>query len=176
MPSNTTKPKRNSSSTNLTKALLVIYLVILCWILLLKLGVQFSYMSTRSVNLIPFSGGIDKVEMILNVLIFIPAGIYAGVIFKTCTRVQWICSFFLLSLVFEAMQFIFRIGSFDATDIITNTLGGVIGIGILSAIEKLFNNSVRAYQFINIIAATGTVLFIALLVLLKLNMLPVLYQ
>ena len=78
--------------------------------------------------------------------------------------------------MFEVLQFILRIGAFDTTDIITNTLGGIIGLMIFGAIEKVFNNSVKTQKFINIIAAIGTVLMILLLLLLKMNMLPVRYQ
>ena len=78
--------------------------------------------------------------------------------------------------MFEVLQFTFSIGAFDITDIITNVLGGIIGSLIFEAIEKLFNNSVRTQKFITIIAAIGTALMISLLLLLKLNMLPIRYQ
>jgi glycopeptide antibiotics resistance protein len=68
--------KKNNSKVNnvtnkVTTALFMIYLVALNWILLFKLGVQFSYMKSRGVNLIPFSkplivnGKIDPGEIIL---------------------------------------------------------------------------------------------------------------
>lgn len=135
-------------------------------------------MEKRDVNLIPFfsKGKIDLSEIILNVIIFIPAGSYAGVLFKRWSFVKKVFLFFLVSLVFEMLQFIFKIGAFDVTDIITNTIGGIIGVIIFKAIEKLFNNSSRTQKFINIIAATATVLMILLLILLKMNMLPVRYQ
>ena len=84
--------------------------------------------------------------------------------------------FFLLSLVFEMLEFFFKIGAFDITDIITNTIGGIIGLLMFTAIEKLVNNSRKTQKIINIIAAIATVLMILLLVLLKMNMLPVRYQ
>ena len=171
----------NNLANKVTKALLIIYLVALCWILLFKLGVRFSYMENRSVNLIPFrdffiNGKIDVAETILNVVIFIPLGIYAGVLFKRWSFGKKVFFFFLISLVFEAIEFIFKIGAFDVTDIVTNTIGGIIGLMMFKAIEKLVNNSVKAQKFINIIAAIATVLMILLLVLLKMNMLPVRYQ
>jgi glycopeptide antibiotics resistance protein len=132
-------------------------------------------MGDRNVNLIPF-GKIDVSEIILNVVIFVPLGIYAGVLFKRWGFVKKVLFFFSISLMFEGLQFIFKIGAFDITDIITNVLGGIIGSLIFEAIEKLFNNSVRSQKFITIIAAIGTVLIISLLLLLKLNMLPVRYQ
>ena len=174
--------KDRNSSNKLTKTLFIIYSIALFWILLFKLGVRFSYMGTSSVNLIPFSEfflsnvKIDRAEIILNVVIFLPLGIYAGVLFKKWTWGQKLFFFFLISLMFEELQFIFRIGAFDITDIITNILGGIIGLLIFEAVEKLFNNSVKAQKFINIIAVMGTAIMISLLLLLKLNMLPIRYQ
>ena len=170
------------TANRLTNVLFILYLVGLLWILVLKLGVQFSYMGTRSVNLIPFSepsilnGKIDFSEMILNTVIFIPLGIYAGILFKKWMFGKKLFFFFLISLIVEGLQFILAVGAFDTTDIITNTAGGVIGFMIFKAIEKAFNNDVRTQKFINIIAATGTVSMILLLLLLKMGMLPVRYQ
>src|SRR5436190_23256254 len=131
--------KDSNSANKVTKALLIIYIVTLFWILLFKLGVRFSYMEKRSVNLIPFfsNGKIDLSEIILNVVIFVPLGIYAGVLFKRSSFGKKLFFFFLISLVFESLQFFFRIGAFDVTDIITNTIGGIIGLLIFKAIEKL---------------------------------------
>ena len=82
----------------------------------------------------------------------------------------------MTSLIVEVLQFILRVGAFDITDTITNTLGGIIGLMIFKAIEKVLKNSVRAQKFINIIAATGTVLMILFLLLLKTNNLWIKYQ
>ena len=160
-----------------TIALFIIYLIALYWILLLKLGVQFSYMANRKLNLIPFKGtSILNGENILNVVIFIPLGIYAGVLFKGLSTGIKLLLFFIVSLIIEGVQYLFRLGAFDVTDIITNTSGGVIGFIIFKGIEKAFNNHVKAQQIINVVAMIGTVLMISLLVLLKMNMLPVRYQ
>ena len=169
--------KDNNSTNKLTVVLFAIYLLALFWILLFKLGVQFTYMGNRSVNLIPFSDGkIDVREIILNVVICVPLGIYAGVLFKRRTFGTKLLFFLLISSMFEVLQFILRVGAFDITDVVTNTLGGIGGLMILKAIEKLFKNSAKAQKFINIIAAIGTVLMISLLLLLKMNKLPVRYQ
>ena len=173
--------KKDNRTNKLTTVLFIIYLIALFWILLLKLGVQFSYMANRRVNLIPFKdafsrGRIDFSEIILNVLIFVPLGMYAGVLFKRWNFGKKLFFFFLTSLMFELLEFVFRIGAFDVTDIITNTSGGITGLMIFVAIEKIFNNSVKAHKFINIIATIATVLIVSLLLLLKMNMLPVRYQ
>ena len=170
-------PKVSTVSNRLTTALFIIYLIAISWILLFKLGVRFSYMEKRSVSLIPFSETlIVNSENILNVVVFIPLGVYAGILFVRWIFGKTLLFFFLLSSIVEGLQYILRVGAFDVTDIITNTSGGIIGLILYNAIEKAVNNSVKAQQFINIIAAAGTVLMILLLGLLKMNMLPVRYQ
>jgi len=71
----------NTSANKLTSTLFIIYLIVLFWILLFKFGVRFTYIENREVNLVPFKSGsnVDKAETILNVMIFIPLGIYAGI-------------------------------------------------------------------------------------------------
>ena len=168
--------KINNATNRLTTVLFIVYLIALYWILLLKLGVRFSYMGDRRANLIPFSAPFLTSENILNVVIFVPLGIYTGVLFERWVFENKLLFFFLLSLLVEGLQYILRIGAFDVTDIITNTLGGIIGLMIFKAIEKAFRNNVKAQKFINKIAATGTLLMILFLVLLKINMLPLRYQ
>jgi glycopeptide antibiotics resistance protein len=181
------KTWRNNSkvynvTNRLTTVLFITYSIALCWILLFKLGARFSYMGSRSINVIPFSeplvinGKIDVGEIILNVVIFVPLGIYAGILFERWIFGKKLLFLFLISLLVEGLQFILAVGAFDITDIITNTLGGMIGLMTVKVIEKAFNNSVKAQKFINIIAAIGTVLLISFLVLLKMNMLPIRYQ
>src|SRR5688572_15762711 len=96
--------KDNDKANKLTNTLFIVYILALFWILLLKLGVRFSYMENRSVNLIPFgeplmsNGKTDLGEIILNVVIFVPLGIYAGIIFKRWTLANKLFLFFLVSL------------------------------------------------------------------------------
>lgn len=184
---NTQKSRSNSSGVNnganrLTIALVIIYFIALCWILLFKLGVQFSYMENRSVNLIPFreplflNGKMAAGETIMNIVIFVPLGIYAGLLFERLTFGKKLFFTFLISLAVEGLQYILAIGAFDVTDIINNTLGGLIGLLVFKGIQKLFHNNFKAQKFINLIAAIGTAVMILLLLLLKLNMLPLRYQ
>jgi glycopeptide antibiotics resistance protein len=56
------------------------------------------------------------------------------------------------------------VGASDITDVISNTLGGITGLLIYKAVEKI--PGVKIQKFINIIAAAGTVLMILLLSLL----------
>ena len=142
--------KEINKKDKLTYVLFVVYLIGLIWILLFKLGVHFSYMgNSRSINLIPFSeplilnGKIDFGEIIMNVLIFIPLGIYAGILFKRWIIGKQFFLFFLISLIIEGFQFVLGIGAFDITDIINNTLGGIIGLMIYIGIEKVLKIELR---------------------------------
>ena len=168
--------KVDNGMNRLTTVLFIIYLIALYWILLLKLGVRFSYMGERRTNLVPFSGLFLTSENILNIVIFIPLGIYAGSLFEKWLFGKKLFFVFFLSLLVEGIQYILGVGAFDITDIVTNTSGGMIGLMIFKGIEKAFSDHAKAQRFINIIAAPGTALMILLLVLLKMNMLPVRYQ
>ena len=173
----------DSKTNKLTYVLFTIYLIALSWILLFKLGVHFSNMgNSRSINLIPFreflilNGKIDFAEMIMNVVIFVPLGIYAGIVFKRWLTGKQLFLFFLISLIIEGIQLILALGVFDITDIINNTLGGIIGLMIYKGIEKVFKNSGKAQKFINLLATIGTFLMILFLFLLKTNNLGIRYQ
>ena len=167
----------------LSIALFVIYLGALIWILLFKMGVHFSYIgSGRSINFIPFSqpvilnGKNDVGESIMNVLIFVPLGMYAGILFQRWLIGKKILLFFLVSFLVEASQYITGLGAADITDVITNTLGGTIGLMIYTGIEKAFNSSVKAQKFINVLATIGTIVMISFLYLLRTNRLWIRYR
>lgn len=169
---------RNPNMTvryKLTRVLFIIYLLLLCWILLFKLGVRFSYMEQRKVNLVPFAA-VDTTESILNILVFIPLGIYAGILFMQWNFLQKLLFFISCSVALEVLQFVFAIGAFDSTDIITNSIGATTGWIIYKLITMAFSNHDKAHKFINVVMAAGTLLLITLLILLKLQMLPIRYQ
>ena len=174
--------KEENDSTKLTILLFGIYLAAIMWILIFKLGVRFSYMEYRQVNLIPFvdyfskTHRLDLPEVISNVFIFIPLGVYAAILFKKWFLKSSIFFFFLTSLLVESIQLVFKIGAFDITDIITNTFGGIIGWMLLKGISGVFNSELKAQKIINVVASICTVLMIVFLFLLKTNQLGIRYQ
>lgn len=174
-PSSQQKLDKANIANKLTVALFVIYLAILCWILLLKLGVRFSYMHERSFNLIPFSKA-HIGEMVLNVLAFVPLGLYTAMLFVRWhwSKISLFCCGF--SVLIESIQFALAIGAFDITDIITNTIGGLIGLALFYAMEKAFGNRGKAQRLINVLATIATATLVLFLFLLKMNLLPIRYQ
>jgi glycopeptide antibiotics resistance protein len=170
------------TNKKITLSLLLVYIIALIWILLFKMGVRFSYMGNRELNLIPFreyvlyDGKIDRAGTILNVLIFIPLGIYIAILKTNWSIATKIFTCFLCSFAIESLQYLLAIGAFDITDVITNTSGGIIGLAIYYMLRKLLNSNHKAHKLINVLAGAGTLFMIVLLLLLKMNMLPVRYQ
>lgn len=163
-------------STQSTSALFAIYLIALFWIIVLKFNIPFSYMGgQRSINLIPFNeplilnGKADFGELILNVLIFVPLGLYAGILFEKWNFAKKVGLFSSISLLLEVSQYMLGIGAFDITDIINNTFGGVIGLLIYKGIEKTFKNRLKAQTFVNILALAGTIFIFSFLLFLKIS-------
>lgn len=165
-----------------TVMLLVVYVLVILWIMLFKLGVRFSYMDQRTVNLRPFRGlytaGERLVwsELILNVLVFIPLGLYVGALYRHWKFRNRLLLILGASLLLEGLQFMMAIGAFDITDVITNTTGGMTGLIGFMLLDKIFRDPLRAQRVVNVIAAMGTILVVVLLAMLKLNMLPIRYQ
>ena len=165
-----------NTATLLTYILFITYLLGLCWIIVFKMNVPIAHKGhIQSVNFIPFkrplilNGKVGVSEMIMNVLIFIPLGVYTGALYKRWHFIKQCLFFFLISSACEVSQYVLRIGYADITDIINNTAGGIIGLLMFRGIEKLSGSSIKAQKSINIVAATGTILIIALLLLLKIN-------
>lgn len=70
----------------------------------------------------------------------------------------------VLTLAFEIIQFVFAIGRADIADVLSNTLGGVIGIEIYALSFKLLKG--KTNKVINVLTLVLTIfvlLFVALL-------------
>ena len=150
----------------LSRGLLALYLVILIWLVLFKL--QYNILSVfnyhhRSLNLIPFAapsivnGSVR--EMIDNVIIFIPFGLLLNVNFKKVGFLPKFAYILVFSLTAELIQFIFAIGATDITDVITNTVGGFLGLKLYGLSNKYINNK----KLDRVIIFVGTLLLVLLL-------------
>ncbi|MGE7883798.1 VanZ family protein [Bacillus sp. NPDC094077] len=163
------KPK--NIQNKITAGLLVVYLFALTWIILFKM--QFSFQDLpdfRRINLIPFAGSvikndqIDIGEILYNVLAFIPFGIYISMLKPRWSFLKKIAVIAGVSLLFEVLQFIFAIGGSDITDLMGNTLGGIIGAGVYVVFCKLFRT--KANKILNVLASIGMIFIFVLFLLL----------
>ena len=158
-------------SKKITLGLLIFYLIVLAWIIVFKL--QFSARDLpqiRNINLIPFdqsaivNGKIDTSEIILNVLAFIPYGLFINILWEEKSILKQVTLILGTSFIFELLQFIFAVGASDVTDIISNSSGGVIGIIISIMMEKLLREN--RIKWINTISTVCALVLTALITLL----------
>ena len=157
----------------LTFLLFIVYLIILTWIILFKM--QFSIEGLphfRAINLIPFgdsaitNGKTDLDEIINNMIAFIPVGVYVSMLKPNWGFLKKVLPAFGISFLYETLQFILGIGATDITDLISNTVGGIAGIGFVFVLSRLLKN--KAEKVINILAVTGTVCLVSFILLLLL--------
>ena len=158
---------KENRDRNLTRGLLLIYLLVLTWIILFKMQINLSYigrMQYRNVNLIPFQGSavvngrIELSEIILNVIAFVPFGVYISMLKENRNWFQKAIPVFLTSFIYETLQYVFAIGASDITDLLGNTLGGLIGILLFWLLSKILKEN--TIKIINALAVTGTILMI----------------
>ncbi|MBY2478519.1 VanZ family protein [Clostridioides difficile] len=156
--------------SNITKVLFIVYIIILTWIILFKMQFDITSleaMNLRNINLVPFAGSlivnnkVDISEIILNVVVFVPFGIYLCMLKEEWSFLKKVVPIFLASLIFETLQYIFAIGASDITDLIGNTLGGIIGIAIFVLLSKIFKD--KTIKIINVLALIVTIIVILFL-------------
>ncbi len=139
----TEEPKSTSTSQGgrvLLAGLFVTYLVLLAWIVLWKLDVPYVGAAAglpRPIKLIPFvpsagAGASAPLEIVANIVLFVPFGIYLGLLAPTWQWWKLAGVFVGASLILEITQYLVSTGSFDTTDVIVNTAGGLAGLGLLA--------------------------------------------
>lgn len=90
-------------------------------------------------NLIPFVGMLaDLKNSLLNILLFVPVGLFLPILWDRYEKMEEAVLFgFGLSLLIEVLQ-IFTYRATDVNDLITNTLGTVLGFLIAGRLIKSF--------------------------------------
>ena len=157
---------------NITLSLFVVYMLLLTWIILFKLQLKIEPVpDLRSINLIPFSaslivnGKIDTSEIFANIFVFVPVGVYISMLKPEWSFFKKVVPGFALSLFFEIFQYILAVGSSDITDVIDNTLGGIIGILVFQLLTIVLGK--RTVKILNILAGIATglaIIFFAVLI------------
>lgn len=152
-------------------AMAAIYFVSLSWLILFK-G-QFSlpdFGQYRSINLIPFgasvivNGRLQFSELLMNVVLFIPLGLYTGMLRPKWSVWAWCLMGVEVSLSFEILQYILGVGATDITDVITNSIGGVLGVLLLLLLKKILKE--KTMQILTILAVAATVVILGFMFLI----------
>jgi len=147
----------------LSRVVLVLYLITLLWLVLFKLSYDIPSIlanyQTRSLSLIPFVtlGNTGLSETMSNVVTFIPFGLLLGSNFKKTAPWRLLVVVFVFSVTVETVQFIFAIGTTDATDVVTNTIGGLVALVLYCIANKVVKTTVLDRY----IAVVGVIIFVA---------------
>jgi glycopeptide antibiotics resistance protein len=150
-----------------SRVLLALYLLVLLWLVLFKLSYDVSSVlasyQTRSLNLIPFVtlGQTGLSETVSNFVTFVPFGLLLSLNFKKASLWRLLVVVLAFSVTVETLQFVLAIGTTDATDVVTNTLGGLAGI----VLYRLGQKVVPEGTLDRVITVVGIALFGAFLLL-----------
>lgn len=119
----------------------------------------------RFYNLVPFRlfqeqysklgiTGIIDANVLGNIIMFIPIGIFTCIFTKNKNPYRYIYIIPLISIFIEITQFILATGSLDIDDVILNSVGGFIGVGIFAIIYKLSHKDISIVKrFVTMVAA-----------------------
>ena len=145
-------------------ALFGFYLVLLVWLVLWKL--QMPYVgegALRHIKLVPFAptaedGASEPLEVIANIVLFVPFGLYLGLIAPSWPWWKLAGVVAGTSLLLEVTQWVLSVGSCDITYIDVNTAGGLAGFGLLALSRRRLHE--RSGTVMTRVCAIGTVLFV----------------
>ena len=141
VPPRVVKPSRESGHGWLV-VLFAVYLVLLAWVVLWKLEVPYvGADALREIKLVPFApsagaGASDPFEVVANVVLFVPFGLYLGLLAPSWPWWKAVGAVAGASLVLEVAQYVLAVGISDITDLVVNTAGGLAGIGILAIARR----------------------------------------
>jgi glycopeptide antibiotics resistance protein len=152
--------------------LFALYLVLLTWIVMWKLEVPYvGGGELRQIKLVPFApsacdGASEPSEVVANVLLFLPFGLYLGLLAPTW---RWWKAAGLVagaSLALEVAQYAVAVGSSDVTDLITNTTGGIAGLSFLVLVRRRLGartlaSMTRVCEIVTVLALLATAILVA---------------
>ncbi|MFU2417916.1 VanZ family protein [Peptacetobacter sp. AB800] len=151
-----------------TSILFIVYFLLLTWIIVFKMELSMSNLvAERSINFIPFkesaivNGRISFSEIINNAIVFIPIGVFTAMLADNLKFIKMAAVPFGISLFYEITQYIFAVGACDVTDLINNTLGGIVGILIFKLRRKVLGD--KAYKVVNIFSIMCVVLIVIMI-------------
>ena len=151
--SNNQNKKISLPSKILVFVLFILYMIVLTGLLLFSFRAPAAILSAgfdpgsinNVVNLTPLKtirlymrniNTISVVNLLGNILVFLPAGFFTGFFFRQGKFVFCAIITALVSLIFESLQIFLSVGRFDVDDILLNTIGGILGFIIIRIIQS----------------------------------------
>ena len=128
--------------------LFFMYLCLMIWEVFI--GPYRSYSGIRRYNLYPFKTimafllnankynfEVIFINLIANIITFIPLGFFISVLFRRSCRVINVALYSMLIIIcIEIGQYILNVGVLDIDDVVLNTIGCVLGFMIYKAVNK----------------------------------------
>jgi len=162
--------KKQATRSRLTIVLFATYALLAIGIILFKLPFNYNVTATeRTLNLIPFAGlftggTIHANDIVENVLVFVPFGIYLSMLKPNWSFGKKLLMMAATSVAFEVIQYVFSVGRSDITDVISNTVGGVIGVGVFLLLSRVLGrNTTRVINIVCLVLTVAVVLEFAFL-------------
>ena len=98
-----------------------------------------------------------------NLLLFIPFGLYLGLLAPSWSWWRSAAVMASASLGLEVTQYVLGVGSSDATDVVVNTVGGLVGLGLVALARG--GRPARTGGAVIVVCAVGTALALLVTVL-----------
>lgn len=113
------------------KAILILYIFFILWATLLSRQPRSSRLVT---SLLWEVKNHVWVDILINILLFIPLGFLLGISTNSWKSIVY---GFLLSTFIEISQYMFLLGYCQADDVLNNTIGNFVGIGVWKMLSVL---------------------------------------
>lgn len=125
----------------LVPVMFALYLVALVWVIVFKANRDLLiYGGEPEYRQISFYLYFNGRETLLNIAALVPAGLFLMLLSRREDKIAAAIGCFLLSFAFEAAQYVLMVGTSDLTDLITNTLGGMVGIAVYCLFQHIFRD------------------------------------
>lgn len=123
--------------------LFTVFLALLVWAVMWKFDLPWvGDGGSKPAKLVPFVatehfGPSAPREVLANALLFLPFGLYVGALAGPRDWWRAVSGAAMLSLMFEIGQYVLGIGSADTTDLLMNTAGATLGVGLWAALRTM---------------------------------------
>lgn len=159
----------SGKSQLLTLAMFAIYGLLLIGLVLVKFPFRYDLSpAERELNLVPFTGLFSNFgafhlsEVLQNIAIFIPFGIYLSMLTRDWSFTKRLLPIIATTVGCEAIQFITATGRADITDVVDNVLGGMIGILVYGVVAKVLGaKAQRSLNIAGLVLTVGTLATVA---------------
>lgn len=154
--------QRSPHATGHVVLLAAVYLVLLVWVVLWKLEAPWvGVAGERIVKLVPFvatstAGASRPFEVVANVALFVPLGLYLGLLAPSWRWWRVAGAAAAASVGLEIAQYVLAVGSSDLTDVVANTAGALVGLGLLARVRR--RHGARTVSALTRACSIGTVL------------------